>query len=176
MSGLPFNFAGNSYHRMWIELALAFRALFFIGKKHVCPCCGWTLRAFTHGGTSLKVRHYGYCPRCNSKSRHRRDWLFLKEKTNLFSEQLQLFHVSPKYALSRCLVKMPNIKYVGADLQERPNVSVKVDITEIPFESELFDAIICIHVLEHVENDRKAINELFRILKPGGWAVDYGTN
>jgi len=156
---------------MWIEFALALRAIFFIGNKHVCPCCGWKLRALTHGGKSLKVRHYGYCPRCNSKARHRRDWLFLKEKTNLFSEQLHLLHVSPKYALSRCLVNMPHIEYVGVDLETRPHVSVRVDISEIPFESESYDAIICIHVLEHVENDRKAIKELFRVLKPGGWSL-----
>ena len=171
MSGLLTNFAENSFYRSWIEIALAFRAVLFIGNKHVCPCCGWKLRAFTRGGTSLKVRPYGYCPRCNSKARHRRDWLFLNEKTSLFTKQLRLLHVSPKYALSRRLVKMHHIKYVGVDIQDRPHVSVKVDISEIPFESESFDAIICIHVLEHVENDRKAIKELFRILKPGGWSL-----
>ncbi len=169
--GLLFSFAGNAFHRWWIESALACRALLFVGNKFVCPCCGWKLRAFTHGGTSLKIRPCGYCPRCNSKARHRRDWLFLQEKTNLFSEPTRLLHVSPKYALSRRLTKMPHIEFVGVDLETRPHVSHIVDITAIPFDSESFDAIICIHVLEHVENDRKAIQEFHRVLKPGGWAL-----
>ena len=171
MTKLLLKFMGNSHHLWWIELALACRALLFIGNKHVCPCCGWKLRAFTHGGKSLKVRPYGYCPRCNSKARHRRDWLFLKEKTNLFSDRLRLLHVSPKYALSRRLKRMPGIEFVGVDLEGRPNVSHKVDITDIPFEENSFEAIICIHVLEHIEDDRKAIKELVRVLKPGGWAL-----
>ncbi len=66
---------------------------------------------------------------------------------------------------------MPAIEFVGVDLDGRPHVSHTVDITEIPFESNSYDAIICIHVLEHVENDRKAMDELYRVLKPGGWAV-----
>ncbi len=165
------NAASNSTNRVWIETGLACRALWFIGTKHVCPCCGWKLRAFTHGGMSLKVRPNGYCPRCNSKARHRRDWLFLAEKTNLLTEPLRLLHVSPKYAISRRLTKIPAIDFVGVDLEGRPHAPLKVDIQDIPFESNSFDAIICIHVLEHVENDTCAMGELFRVLKPGGWAL-----
>ena len=66
---------------------------------------------------------------------------------------------------------MSHIKFIGVDLEGRRNVSVKADITEIPFESESIDAIICIHVLEHVQNDRKAIKEFLHILKPGSWVV-----
>lgn len=171
MISFLFNSAGNSVNRLWIEFALAGRAMLFVGNKYICPCCGWKLRAFTHGNTSLKIRPNGYCPRCNSKARHRRDWLFLKERTNLFSDQVRLLHVSPKYALSRRLTKMPDIDFVGVDLDGRPHAPHKVDISEIPFESESFDAIICIHVLEHVEKDKTAIGELYRVLKPGGWAL-----
>lgn len=117
------------------------------------------------------MRPNGYCPRCNSKARHRRDWLYLKEHTNLFRDSIRLLHVSPKYALARRLVKMRNVDFVGVDLDGRPHAQHPVDISEIPFESDSFDAIICIHVLEHVDKDRKAIAELFRVLKPGGWAL-----
>lgn len=168
---LLFNSAENATHRVWIESVLACRALLFVGNRHVCPCCGWKLRAFTHGGTSLKIRPNGYCPRCNSKARHRRDWLYLKENTNLFTDPIRLLHVSPKYALSRQLTRMPQVDFVGVDLDGRPHAPHRVDIEQIPFESESYDAIICIHVLEHVENDIKAIDELYRVLKPGGWAL-----
>jgi len=153
-----------------LEALLAFRALLFVGTKYTCPCCGWKLRAFTHGGASLRVRHRGYCPRCNSKARHRRGWLFLEEKTNLFEDHLRLLHVSPKYSLSRRFVEMPNLSYVGVDLYDRQNINTKLDLTTTPFCSNTFDAIICIHVLEHIQKDREAIRELFRVLKPGGWA------
>jgi len=165
-----FRIAKSPSNRWWLEALMTCRALLFLGRRHSCPCCGWNVRAFTHGGTSLKVRESGYCPRCNSKARHRRDWLYLQEKTNLFTSDIRLLHVSPKYALSRRFVRMPSLKYVGADLEGRPNVCVKMDLVSIPFETESFDAVICIHVLEHVNDDRQAIREMHRVLKPGGWA------
>ncbi len=169
--GYLFHSAQKSSNRFWIESAMACRAWLFAGNQHTCPCCGWRLRAFTHGGTSLSIRPNGYCPRCNSKARHRRDWLYLQQHTNLFRDPIRLLHVSPKYAIARRLSKLPNIDFVGVDLDGRPLAPHKVDITQIPFESESFDAIICIHVMEHVENDRQALEELYRVLKPGGWAL-----
>jgi predicted SAM-dependent methyltransferase len=153
-----------------LEFLLAFRALFFIGKRYTCPCCGWGIRAFTYGGFSIRERHLGYCPRCNSKARHRRDWLFLENETNLFSGPLRLLHVSPKYSLSRRFVKMPHIDYVAIDVVDRPYISMKSDLAAMPLTSNVFDAIICIHVLEHIHEDCQAINEMYRVLKPGGWA------
>ncbi len=153
-----------------IETLLALRALLFIGNNYVCPCCGWHLRAFTQGGTSLKVRSLGYCPRCNSKARHRRWWLFLQQNTNLFKDNLRLLHVSPNYCLSRQFAKLPNLDYVGVDNHHHRNISLNMLLPETPILSETFDAIICMHVLEHIQEDRKAIQELYRVLKPGGWA------
>ena len=154
-----------------IEVLLAVRTLLFVGNKHVCPCCGWHLRAFTHGGTSFKVRHHGYCPRCNAKARHRRDWLFLQEKTNLFRDDLRVLHVSPKYSLLRQLQKMENVRYTAVDLYTRPHMDIKMNLAATPLRSNTFDALICIHVLEHVKDDRSAMRELHRVLKPGGWAL-----
>lgn len=154
-----------------LETLLAARALLFLGTRYTCPCCGWRLRAFTRGGASLKVRDRGYCPRCNSKARHRREWLLLEQKTDLFSDRLRLFHVSPKYSLSRRFKRMPNLDYVAGDLYDRANIGLRMDLTATPICSHTFDAIICIHVLEHVKEDRRAMQELFRVLKPGGWAL-----
>jgi SAM-dependent methyltransferase len=66
---------------------------------------------------------------------------------------------------------MPNLKYVGIDLNDRPNTSIKMDLTGTPVRADTFDALICIHVLEHIQDDHKAIQELYRVLKPGGWAI-----
>jgi ubiquinone/menaquinone biosynthesis C-methylase UbiE len=65
---------------------------------------------------------------------------------------------------------MHNLSYITADLAAK-RVTVRTDIVELPFKTDCFDAIICNHVLEHVVDDRTAMKELYRILKPGGWAV-----
>jgi SAM-dependent methyltransferase len=157
--------------RRVIDGALAARAVLFMGRRFVCPCCRWHLRTFTMGGFSLRARHHGYCPRCNSKARHRRVWLYLQQHTSLFEDQIRLFHVSPKYSLSRRLARMPNIDYVGADIANRPNIGLTMDVTAVPVRSSSIDAVICVHVLEHVDDDRAAMQELHRILRPGGWAL-----
>lgn len=154
-----------------IESYLFLRGLVFAGRRYTCPCCGWKIRAFTTGGVSFRTRALSYCPRCHAKSRHRRAWLFLEEHTALFSSPHSLLHVSPEYCLSRRLRRMPGITYSGADLENSPHAGVRMDLTKAPFLSGAFDAALCIHVLEHIDDDRGAMRELFRVLKPGGWAV-----
>lgn len=65
---------------------------------------------------------------------------------------------------------MSNLDYISADL-ESPLATVRMDITNILFDDNTFDVILCVHVLEHVMDDRKAMRELYRVLKPGGWAI-----
>jgi SAM-dependent methyltransferase len=154
-----------------LETLLGLRATLFIGTKYVCPCCGWGLRAFTSGGISLKERELSYCPRCNSKARHRRIWLFLEEHTNLFTDSLRLFEVAPKFSFARRFHRMPNISYITGGLQRHPENLIRMDLTAMPIAFNSLDALICVHVLEEITQDSLAMDEMFRILKPGGWAV-----
>ena len=62
------------------------------------------------------------------------------------------------------------MEYVSADL-DSPLAMANVDITDLPFDDESFDLILCSHVLEHVHDDRLAMRELRRVLKPDGWAL-----
>ena len=66
--------------------------------------------------------------------------------------------------------KHDNIDYLTADLNPE-GVMVKMDITDIDYPDSTFDTIICNHVLEHIIDDHKAMSELHRVLKPGGWAI-----
>jgi SAM-dependent methyltransferase len=110
------------------------------------------------------------CPVCHSLERHRVLWLYLHDRTNLFSEKLHVLHFAPEEAIRRSIAGHSNLKYVTADIE--PGQAMRqIDITDIPFESGTFDVILCIHVLEHVPNDRQGMAELYRILKPGGWAI-----
>jgi len=67
-------------------------------------------------------------------------------------------------------IRLNNIDYLTADLNPE-QVMVKMDITAIQYPDKTFDAILCNHVLEHIPDDRKAMSELHRVLKPGGWAI-----
>lgn len=154
-----------------MELFLAARGVLFRGSSYECPVCGASLRAFTHGGGSLRVRERGYCPRCNAKARHRRVWLHCRHHTDLFERELRVLHVAPKYCLSRRMVRMHNVDYVAVDLVSGPHVTMIGDITDLKVPDDSFDAILSVHVLEHVDDDRAAIREMWRVLRPGGWAV-----
>jgi SAM-dependent methyltransferase len=99
-------------------------------------------------------------------------WLYLAERTGLLGSTATVLEVAPWWALSRQLRKLPGLRYVSVDLEVRGNeVTVAGDVTHLPFADACFDALLCIHVLEHVTQDRQAIAELCRVLKPGGWAV-----
>lgn len=86
----------------------------------------------------------------------------------------RLLHVAPENALARWLRKLPHLHYIGSDLQAwdytASNVHLYTDLTYLAFAPASFDFIICNHVLEHIKKDRLAICELYRVLKPGGYA------
>jgi hypothetical protein len=148
------------------------RGLLFAGRTYACPCCGWSLRGFVGEWGILASNHDGYCPRCNSKARHRRLWLYLQEATNLMDGRVRILEVAPWWAISRRLLLAPNVRYIGMDIHRHgPQVTVLGDATRIPLVPDSLDAALCIHTLEHIENDRLAMRELYRVLKPGGWAI-----
>lgn len=153
------------------EAFLSLRGLILAGRRVECPCCGGRFRHFVMGGGSFRSREDGYCPRCNSKGRHRRVWRYLEENAGLLEAPSRLLHVSPRYCLGRNLSKTAGIDYVGIDLVAAPFVTVLADLTDLPFGDCSFDAVICVHVLEHVEEDRLALSNIYRVLRPGGWLL-----
>ena len=161
------------YGMEWAKrFALLVRGLLFFGTRHRCPCCGWRVRTFVDEGSFVKKSATGYCPRCNSKARHRRDWLYLRERTDLLTGTKSVLEVAPWRSLSRCFQRSRNLNFVGVDIKNAgPHVTTLGNLLDLPFADGSFDAVICIHVLEHIPNDAKALSEMFRVLKPGGWAL-----
>lgn len=149
---------------------LPLRALFYKGNDVFCPVCQSEFRQFITVKPGKYRLENEQCPRCDSWKRHRVLWLYLENCTNLFSEKLKLLHIAPEYSLSINLKKMSNINYVSADLLS-PLAMEKFDLTNIPYEDNIFDAILCNHILEHIPDDHKAMQELLRVLKPKGWAI-----
>jgi len=147
---------------------LKLRSLWYAGDQVFCPCCEGQFSKFLPFGA--QKRPNAVCVRCLSLERHRLLWLYLKNKTNIFSEKLKFLHIAPEYILQKSLRPLSNLNYISSDL-EPEEAMVQMDITDIEYKDNFFDAILCSHVLEHIPNDGKAMQELCRVLKPGGWAI-----
>src|SRR5687767_4434812 len=146
-------------------------ALWYRGDRVECPLCHGTFRSFMPvirpvGPNRPRTR----CPNCGARDRHRLLWLYLTYKTNLFSDRLRVLHFAPERILQKRLKAQQHLHYVSADLC-RSRAIVHADITAIPFPENSFDVVLCSHVLEHVLHDRQAMRELYRVMKPTGWAV-----
>ena len=116
------------------------------------------------------------CYVCASHSRHRLVWEYLNKCTNLFdTTSKKILHISPEYCYYQVLKNTPTIDYTAGDKFEQgynyPTDVIDIDITNLHFLDDTFDAVICIHVLEHVPDDKKAMQEIYRVLKPNGWAI-----
>ena len=134
-----------------------------------CPVCESNIRRF--GSFGDPPRANARCPVCGSLERHRLDWVFFTQKTDLFDKTNRvILHVAPEEYLSALFRRIKGLNYLSADMNN-PKAMVKMDITEIDFPNNTFNIIYCSHVLEHIQNDRKAIAELYRVLHHGGWAV-----
>jgi SAM-dependent methyltransferase len=127
------------------------------------------------GSQGKKVVGGGYrlnslCPICDSFDRERLLYLYLLHKTDIFRSAKKLLHVAPEEKVKAILSSKTNLDYLTADLSAK-DVRIEMDTTDIRFPDNSFDAIICNHVLEHIIDDRKAMTELRRVLKPAGWAI-----
>jgi SAM-dependent methyltransferase len=111
------------------------------------------------------------CPRCGALERHRLAWLFLQKNTDLFDgRSKKMLHVAPEPCYVPKFKNLMGNNYLSADLFD-PRAMVKMDICDIQYPDSTFDIILCNHVLEHVLDDRKAMQEFHRVLKVGGWAI-----
>lgn len=143
-------------------------AIAHFGTQFSCPCCGWRFRQLLRYGNP--PRQNARCPRCGAMERHRLLWLYLNERTNFFRDRLKVLDIAPLGFFQRRCRSLPNLDYTSADRSD-PTAMVAMDITSIPFPDNWFDCILCYHVLEHIPDDRQAIRELARVLKPTGWAI-----
>jgi SAM-dependent methyltransferase len=150
-----------------------FREVYYFGDAYQCNICRRSFRKFRKSpdtGNELQ------CPFCGSRPRHRTFLTYFKERTDLFDgKPKRMLHVAPEAFLTPIFRAERNIGYLSGDLDpgnpEIGGAMVQMDITDIHYPDNSFDVIYCSHVLEHVPDDRKAMRELARVLKPGGWAL-----
>ena len=157
------------------EWAVPVLGLFYLGEGKECPVCGCRRRKFLPYGY-VSPRENALCPKCLSLERHRLLWLWLLRESDLGRGAMALprmLHIAPEVALMRRFRKMYNAtpeRYITADL-ESPLADMHFDVQQIPLKDGEMDVVICNHIMEHVEDDRKAMSELYRILRPGGWGI-----
>lgn len=137
-------------------------------RRH-CPVCGFWLTEFLPFGAV--PRKSAKCSNCGALERHRLVWLYFQRRTDLFNgKEKKVLNVAPEACFDKRLRKMLRGVYITADLNH-PRAILKMDICAIPYPEQTFDVFYCSHVLEYVPNDRQALAEIFRVLKPGAWAV-----
>ena len=144
-------------------------AFFLRGSNYTDPIDGKSYRTFLPYGYENQ-RQNVLAPGTLSLERHRLLWLYLEKETDLFKKPQKLLHFAPEQAFYNRFKKLKNLNYTTTDLNS-PLADVKADICNLPFADNDFDFILCNHVLEHIPDDKKAMSELLRVLKPNGTAI-----
>jgi len=160
-------FSERERNAIWYKLH-AIRSILYKGKKVYCPCCGGNFTKFLSYG-DVEKRANALCPRCHSLERQRLLWFYLDNRTDFFKEKYRVLHFAPEPVLEKKFMHMDNIDYMSVDLNPALAM-VEADIQQLPFEDETFDIVFCSHVLAMVEDDEKALQEIFRVLRKGGKA------
>lgn len=150
-------------------LARPIIAFFLKGNTFTDPIDGKSFSSFLPYGYR-KQRKNALSPSTLSLERHRLLWLYLKNETSFFTKPASLLHFAPEQSFHNRFKKLKHIDYTTTDLNS-PLATVKADICNLPFEDSQYDLIFCNHVLEHIPDDTKAMQELYRVLKPGGMAI-----
>ena len=149
--------------------ARPFLAFFLKGDKFTDPIDSKSFKSFLPYGYG-KQRSNALSPSTLSLERHRLLWLYLQRETDFFSDKLKILHFAPEQAFYKRFRNMKHLEYITTDLNS-PLADVKADICNLPFNDNEFDIIFCNHVLEHIPDDTKAVQELYRVLKPNGIGI-----
>lgn len=136
------------------------------GDEVLCPICGHTFARFKDDWN----RGNALCWRCGSHERHRAQWLVLTGPRDLLRGARSLLHFAPEWTQRREIQALSGLRYVTADLIME-DVDLRLDLTALDLPDDSFDAVLCSHVLEHVDDDAAAMRELARVTAPGGWCL-----
>lgn len=141
----------------------------FRGPGLTDPINGRSYRLFLPYGYE-RIRPNALSPGTLSLERHRALWLYMQRHTGWWNSPKEVLHIAPEQIFHRLFRQNPQWHVTAVDLHS-PLADIKADITALPFDDNRFDLVFCNHVLEHIPDDRAAMRELYRVLKPGGTAV-----
>lgn len=175
----------NSEKRLIKRIRNRLFGLLHPGNKAYCVYCGKAYGKFLHEGVKAAVfKRYsvaggGYklnvqCPNCGSVDRSRLLYLFFELRTEVYERKTLLLHISPNHEIARALGGNPNVKQVCGSIepdQYKEFNAIYLDVQKIDASDSHFDVVVCCHVIEHVDDDSLAFKEIYRVLKPNGFAV-----
>lgn len=145
--------------------------LLYKGNNVECPVCERRFRKFLSYGSNVAHRENVLCPYDLTLERHRLMWLYLKNESNFFTaDSLNVLHMAPEQCFHKRFKAQTNLDYLTADLFS-PIADMHFDLHDVPLEDDRFDVIFCNHVMEHVDDALRCMQELYRVLKPGGWGI-----
>ncbi len=165
------------------------QAIMHKGNEYHCPFCNHSFKSLLPAGSDIPVlkekdvigagyRENALCPRCYSTDRDRLLYMVLKAKPELLAKGTTILHIAPEKSLKKYLQSVPDINYKAGDKFEEEYSAfyydqdvMQIDITDLSLEDNSVDAIVCNHVLEHIPDERKAMKELYRVMKPKAWAI-----
>lgn len=157
-----------------IRLSYPFKKIapvIYKGNNVECPVCERSFRKFLSYGSEVAHRENVLCPFDLTLERHRLMWLYLKDHSNfLTAEKLDVLHIAPEQCFFKRFKAQTNLNYLTGDLFS-PLADIHFDLHSIPLEDNKFDVIFCNHVLEHVDDAMQCMQELYRVMKPGGWGI-----
>ena len=170
-----YSFLLNTLPRpLLIRLSYPFKKIapiLYKGNNVECPVCERSFRKFLSYGSEVAHRENVLCPYDLTLERHRLMWLYLKEHSNfLTTEKLDVLHIAPEQCFHKRFKEQANLNYLTGDLVS-PIADMHFDLHSIPLEENRFDVVFCNHVLEHVDDALKCMQELYRVMKPGGWGI-----
>ena len=146
-------------------------SILYRGNSVECSACNGqfrTMRDYRMPNREFKAN--SICPQCGAKSRHRHYGLYLKQRGVIGDSNKRILHFAPQIGIRTLLSQNNGNRYITTDLFDY-QTDFRSNLEMLPFGDNLFDVILCSHVLEHVDNDRQAMGELYRVLKPNGWAL-----
>ncbi|KAA5532432.1 methyltransferase domain-containing protein [Taibaiella lutea] len=114
-------------------------------------------------------------PGNGARSRHRLIWLYLKKNTNIFSGDCSLLHIAPEFCYYGILKSLPKLHYMPGDKMVegygKQSGVAYMDLLDLKLDDNSIDYVLCNQVLEHIPDDRTAMKEIYRVLKPGATAI-----
>jgi len=137
-------------------------SLFYMGNRFQCSVCEFKMSKFITLKTNDKL-----CPKCGSLARTRRLYEFIVPK----AKNVKILHFSPSKSIKKRLGSLKNVTYITTDYAGEFEAMKRLNIESIDEPDNQYDIIICYHVLEHIENDLRAMQELYRITKSGGVCI-----
>ncbi len=159
---------------MLIRLSYVFKKfapLIYKGDAVECPVCERSFSKFLSYGSKVTHRDNVLCPYDLTLERHRLMWLYLNQKSNFFTKpDLKVMHIAPEQCFHKKFQAQKNLDYTTGDLVS-PIADLHFDLHDIPLEDNQYEVIFCNHVMEHVKDDLRCMQELLRIMKPGGWGI-----